>query len=184
MKIIIKSNAKYFKILIPPAVGALYLSFFFVLKYEYATNLTWLLTTYIIPPLGKESIIPLGISAHIHPFVLASSILILDLLAALFVYWNYELLKHVRYLGRVMNRLERKSTKIISKKWFGKIWWIGLTLFMIMPFQGTGSATTTVIGRMIGVGPKVFIVVLIGSVISSISLAFAWHTILTRLFNL
>ncbi|MFQ5940883.1 MAG: small multi-drug export protein [Nitrososphaerales archaeon] len=184
MKMLNKYNVKYFKILIPPAVGALYVYILFALKYESATLLVTLLSTYIVPPLGKESVIPLGISLQIDPILLASSIVIMDFLAALFVYWNYELLKHIRYFGRVMDRVERKSTAILNKKWVGKLWWVGLTVFMFIPFQGTGSATTTAIGRMIGVGAKVLIVVVVGSIISSILIAFASNTIFTRLFNI
>ena len=133
--------------------------------------------------IGKQSVVPLGITLKIDPLLLAFSILLMDLLAALFVHWNYELLKQIRFFGRVMTRVERKSNTIINKKWFGKLWWVGLTLFMIVPFQGTGSATTTVIGRILGVGPKVLIVVLMGSTISLILVTFASNTIVTRFFS-
>ena len=178
-----RSKIKYFKILIPPAVGVVYVYSLIALKYESAVLLMSLLSTYIIPPFGKESIIPLGISFKINPFLLAISILLMDFLAALFVYWNYELLKHIRFFGRVMNRVERKSNTIINKKWFGKLWWVGLILFMIIPFQGTGSSTTTVIGRILGVGSKVLIVVLMGSAISLLLITFASNTIVTRFFS-
>lgn len=177
-------SIKYLKVLIPPAVGALYIFILYALKFEQLSLLASLLSAYIFPPFGKESIIPVGISLHIDPFLISFSIILIDFLAALFIYWNYELVKRIRYIGRAMDRVEAKSNQTIKKRWFGKLWWVGLTLFMIVPFQGTGSVTTTVIGRILGVGRNVLIVVLIGSTISSMLIAFVSSTIFTGFFGI
>ncbi|MFQ5968987.1 MAG: small multi-drug export protein [Nitrososphaerales archaeon] len=172
---------KHFKVILPPVIGGLYLYIPAILGYEHAEKLWSLLTGYVIPPLGKESIIPLGISVGIDPILLLTSIIIIDFLAGLFVYWNYDLIKKVPYLAKALNRVESKAKKIVGKKWVGNVWWIGLTLFMIIPFQGTGAATASVIGRMLGVKWKVLVVVLVGSIISSVSITFASETILANL---
>lgn len=174
---------QYLKFLLPIVAGASYVYIPVAVGYEHATRLMSMLSAYVLPPLGKESVIPLGVSLGIDPILLVASIIVVDSLASLFVYWNYELLKKIPYVGKVLDRIEAKSQSVIRRRWFGKAWWIGLVIFMIIPFQGSGAASTTIIGRVIGVRRKVLIVVVAGSIASSTAIGFASDTILTSFFG-
>jgi len=74
-------------------------------------KLFFLMFIYFVPPLGKESLIPIGISGGnvtvpitsrivfippIDPFVMAISIAFVDIMVALFLVWNYDLAKRYR----------------------------------------------------------------------------------------
>lgn len=172
------------KLTVPFIVAAVYAYFPLMFEYQHATKLLSLLGAYVVPPLGKESIIPTGISFGIDPLLLVSSIIVIDMCAALFVFWNYNLLKKIHFIEKILDKIEAKSQKILNKKWFGKVWWVGLFLFMIIPLQGSGSISTTIAGRVLGAGKKVLIIVLLGSAVSSSSIGFASDTILNAIFQL
>lgn len=168
---------KFFKVFVPIVAGLVYFVTLRGLGVEGASRLIQVMAAYIFPPLGKESIIPIGVSLGVNPVMLVASIVVIDFLSALFVYWNYDLLKSNRRIRRILDRVEAKSQNTIKNRWFGKAWWFGVGLFMIVPFQGSGSVTTTVIGRILGVQWRIFLIIVPGSILSSTGIGFAADTI-------
>jgi len=80
-----------------------------------SAKLVLLMMVYFFPPLGKESIIPLGVSGgeitnpitgymsivpSINPIIMALSIAFIDMVVALFLVWNYNLAKKIPIIGR------------------------------------------------------------------------------------
>ena len=71
---------------------------------------------YFFPPLGKESVIPIGVSGgeltipiinqhivvpSIYPLVMALTIAFVDIIVALFLLWNYDLAKKIPLVGKL-----------------------------------------------------------------------------------
>jgi len=69
---------------------------------------------YFFPPLGKESIIPIGVSGgeitiplynqqiivtSINPLIMALTIAFIDIVVALFLVWNYDLAEKIPIIG-------------------------------------------------------------------------------------
>lgn len=181
MRVTKSSLLPFFKFASPIIAALAYAYLPLAFGYEHATELISLLSAYMVPPLGKESIIPLGISLKINPVLMVVSVVVIDVLACVFVFWNYELLKRIPRVGKILNKIETKSQYAIQKKWFAKAWWIGLLIFMVIPFQGSGASSTTIAGRILGVRWKVIIVVLAGSATSSSLIGFASEAIFTSL---
>lgn len=161
-----------FRMFVPFLAGGLYFAILRFTGIEGADRLIQTMLAYIVPPFGKESVIPIGVSIGINPLLVVASIAVLDFLSALFVYWNYDLLKRNRRIGSMLSRIEEKSQKTIKGRWFGKAWWLGVSLFMIMPFQGSGAISTTVIGRILGARWKIFVIIIAGSLLSSAGIGY------------
>ena len=79
-----------------------------------------LLVAYFFPPLGKETVIPLGIGVlkegltvplvnikvspvSINPLSMALAVAFIDIIVALFLIWNYDLAKKYLTLARVFD---------------------------------------------------------------------------------
>jgi ABC-type uncharacterized transport system permease subunit len=54
---------------------------------------------------------------------------------------------------------------------------VGVTLFVIVPFQGSGAVGASIIGRMIGMNPyKVWAAIILGAVSGCLMIAYAFNT--------
>ena len=119
-------------------------------------NETWmklwpLLTAYFFPPLGKESVIPAGIALGIDPILMALSIAFIDSVVSLFMVWNYDLVKKIPLIGRFVKKIEeigKKGSKEYA--WIRPLKFIGIVLFVMVPFQGSGGVVGSILGRLIG----------------------------------
>lgn len=121
---------------------------------------------YFFPPLGKETVIPLGIASGIHPILMASSIAFVDIIVALFLVWNYDLAKRIPLIGSFMIKVEEKGHGIEDKyAWIRPLRFIGIVLFVMIPFQGSGGFVGSIVGRLIGMRPwTTFIAISTGAV--------------------
>ena len=98
------------------------------LSYKYWS----LIGGYFFPPLGKESIIPIGIGLGIHPIVMALSIAFVDIVVALFLLWNYDFAKKIPFVGKFMIKVESKGKDFEKKyKWIKPLRFVGIILFVI-----------------------------------------------------
>lgn len=134
---------------------------------------------YFIPPAGKETIIPAGlglassIGVPIPPLIWGLSIWVFDILVCLGIitnWWLLELLISIipafPFIGIRLKKKPRiyktkvslkswydglhKKTRNIEAKKYGKILPFALFVFMIIPFQGSGAMSTTIIGTWLG----------------------------------
>lgn len=142
------------------------------------------LMLYFFPPMGKESVIPLAIcQGGFHPALIAVSIALIDSLVALFLVLNYDLAKAIPLIGNFMNYIETKGTHIVDKHpWIKPIRYIGVILFVMVPFQGSGGMVASILGRLIGMNPWItWSAITIGALIgcSLVSLATIGALILT-----
>ncbi|MCK4995369.1 MAG: small multi-drug export protein [Thermoplasmatales archaeon] len=144
-----------------------------IISEEVWTDLWPLIPTYFFPPLGKESIIPLGIGFGIHPILIALSIAFVDIVVALFLVWNYDLAKKVPFVGKFMIKVEEKGKNVEQKYgWIKPLRFIGIVLFVMVPFQGSGGLVGSIVGRLIGMKPWVtFFAISLGAIIGCLLIA-------------
>lgn len=142
------------------------LMLYIIVPMEQIMKLYFLMFIYFIPPMGKESIIPLGILGgeltnpltgdlwiipSLDPFTLALSIAFVDICVALFIALNYDLAKTIPAVGSFMKKIERISMRKQNKiSWLRPLHFLGIVLFVIIPFQGSGGLVGSIVGRFIG----------------------------------
>ncbi len=138
------------------------------------------LVAYFVPPAGKESLIPLmtaflrfkGFDGFTAVFVPVTLITATDAITAFFVIWNFDLILMIPKIGGVLKSVEIKARGIISKHNLAKKTYLGIFVFVFIPFQGTGSTTASVIGRLLGLEKvKLFTTIVIASLLSSLFMA-------------
>ena len=64
---------------------------------------------YFVPPMGKESVIPIGIAQGIPWTILAISIAFVDIVVCLFLIWNFDLAKKLPFIGSGIKRVQLKG---------------------------------------------------------------------------
>ncbi|MBN2065407.1 MAG: small multi-drug export protein [Candidatus Thermoplasmatota archaeon] len=164
------------KFLVPVIMGLGVLAFIGLLMNETMRMQYWpLMTGYFFPPLGKESIIPAGVLvAGIHPLVMALSIAFIDIIIALFLIWNYDLAKKIPFVGTFMNKVEQKGKNVEQKYgWVKPLRFIGIALFVMIPFQGSGGLVGSIVGRLIGMKPwNTLLAISIGAIVGCTLIAF------------
>ena len=131
-------------------------------------------SAYFFPPLGKETIIPAGILVGIHPLVMALSIAFVDFIVALFLIWNYDLAKKIPLIGTFMKKVESIGETSSNKySWIKPLRFIGIMLFVMIPFQGSGGMVGSIVGRLIGMKPwTTLISITLGAVIGCTLVAY------------
>ncbi|MCK5258268.1 MAG: small multi-drug export protein [Thermoplasmatales archaeon] len=132
-----------------------------------------LVTGYFFPPLGKETIIPSGVLVGIDPILMALSIAFVDIIVALFLIWNYNLAKKIPIIGKFMIKVEEKGKNVEEKYgWIKPLRFIGIMLFVMIPFQGSGGMVGSIVGRLVGMKPwNTFFAISIGAVIGCLLIA-------------
>ena len=163
----------------PILAGTIYILTLYILFPTLFWKLGGILLLYLIPPAGKESMVPAltyifssqyGVWATL---LAATLITLVDVLVAWWTAWNWDLLKYIPLVGRYVKKLER----IGEKKWgehpvIRKFAYAGLAAFVAVPFQGSGGLTATIIGRLLGMNEyKIIASVAVGAFVGSLIIA-------------
>ena len=177
---------------------------FFIIVNKMITVEQWgwywkLLTAYFLPPAGKETILPAGFSLGLPQPIWFISILFFDFLLCITIltnWWLVEIIvnhfpsfpfigfrlhKHPHlYKKRVSIKawydgLQIRVQKIEHKK-YGRLLPALLLLLMWIPFQGSGTVTTTFIGTWLGFRRReIVVIVCIGSFLSLLFITLAYN---------
>lgn len=164
-----------FHLIFPVVLGIGVVSFVgYVFVHDMQGKYWSFVSAYFFPPLGKETIIPAGILVGIHPLVMALSIAFVDFIVALFLIWNYDLAKNIPLIGRFMKKVETIGKTSSSKYgWIKPLRFIGIMLFVMIPFQGSGGMVGSIIGRLIGMKPwTTLLAITLGAVIGCTLVAY------------
>jgi uncharacterized membrane protein len=137
-----------------------------IIPADHIMKLYFLMFIYFIPPMGKESVIPLGILGgdltnpvsgelisipSLDPFTLALSIAFVDICVALFIALNYNFALGIPAVGSFMKRVEKMNKKRDGQYgWLRPLRFFGIVLFVVIPFQGSGGLVGSIVGRFIG----------------------------------
>lgn len=132
-----------------------------------------LMVAYVVPPAGREVVIPVGIVLGIPWWLIAFTLAFLDFAGGLFMAWNFPLALKIPVVGPWIERFSAAGEAYLERRpWLEKLYFGGLILFVILPFEGSGSITGTIIGRMLGMGKtEVLACITIGGIIGSFGLA-------------
>lgn len=150
-----------------------------------------LLVAYFFPPFGKETVIPLGVGflkdgltiplinlhvnpVSINPISMALAVAFIDIVIALFLVWNYDLAKKIPLIGNFMVKVEDiGKTSSTKYGWIKPLRFIGIALFVMVPFQGSGGLVGFIIGRLIGMKPwNIFFAISIGAITGCLLIAY------------
>ena len=104
---------------------------------------------------------------------MALSIAFIDIVVALFLVWNYSLAKKIPFIGKFMIKVEEKGKNVEEKYgWIKPLRFIGIMLFVMIPFQGSGGLVGSIVGRLIGMKPcNTFLAISFGAVIGCLLIA-------------
>lgn len=184
----IRFNSKFviavLKFIIPILIGfAIVCTVGFFLEHYLRLRYWSLIAAYFFPPFGKETVIPAGIVAGIHPITIALSIAFVDIIVALFLVYNYDLAKKIPFIGKFIDKIEKIGRSSSDKyRWLRPIRFIGIILFVMVPFQGSGGLVGSIVGRLIGMKRwTVFIAISIGAIIGCLLIAYFADAILSVL---
>jgi len=176
-----------FRFLLPFILGFLYIALCFLfLPMEKALLLAGLMAAYIIPPAGKETVIPIGVALGLPWWLIGTSMALLDVLAGLFMALNFELAYQVPLLGTWISRFMDHGQAFLSRRpWLKNFYFMGIVLFVMFPLQGSGGIGASLVGRLLGMSRKtVLMAITIGAFIGCYLIAlgseFVWELIIAR----
>ena len=185
------------KFFLPFAIAGLVIFILYlIIDTKSAGKLFFLMFAYFFPPFGKESIIPIGVSGGeltipiinqhivvpaINPLLMALTIAFVDIIVALFLLWNYDLAKKIPLVGKFMIKVENIGKSSSDKYgWIKPLRFIGIVLFVMVPFQGSGGLVGSIVGRLIGMKPlNTFFAISIGAITGCVLIAYFSEAILS-----
>jgi uncharacterized membrane protein len=139
--------------------------------YDYETflEMAGLFLLYFIPPAGKETIIPAAIALGIPWITVCLSVVFIDIACCLFLLWNFEVLGLIPIIGPRLTQMMRKGSIFLTNHpWLERFFLIGLIAFVLIPFQGTGAVSGTILGKMAGMPQiEIFFAITVGSTLQS-----------------
>ncbi len=140
---------------IPFVIGGFYILLCFLLMpYESALLLGGLMLAYLVPPAGKESIVPLGVALGFPWWLIAFSIGLMDVLAGIFMALNFDVALRIPLLGQWISKILQKGNDFVRRRpWLEKFCFFGVVLFVMFPLQGSGGIGGSLVGWMAGLSP-------------------------------
>lgn len=163
-----------FYVLFPFAVLILYLAILYI---TLPKPLFWtfgaLGLAYLFPPAGKETVIPLMVVGGLPWWLAAFSIMLFDLMGALFIIWNFPLALRIPVFGGWAERFMATGREQFDRyPVIEHISTVGLALFVMIPFEGSGGVAASLIGRVLGMDYlKILVSVGVGSLLSASAIA-------------
>ena len=154
---------KLFLFIVPFLIAALYISLLYLIIHD--KTIFWevglSMTGYFVPPAGKESVIPLTIGYlmankyNLSPVavitLVSGSIAFVDVVTSYFLLWNFYIAEKIPLVGKWIKRFEEfGAQKMKEKAWISKIAFVGVALFVVFPFQGSGGVGGSILGKVIG----------------------------------
>ncbi|MDO9034750.1 MAG: small multi-drug export protein [Methanoregula sp.] len=142
-----------------------------------------LIAAYLLPPAGKETVIPIGIALGIPWWYMALSIVMIDVETGLFMALNFDLAYRIPYLGPLLSNLTKKTEQFITEHhWLAGLWFFAIVLMVMVPVLGSGGIRGSIAGKILGINNVlVFFAILVGSLIGCFGIALGSDAILTHL---
>jgi uncharacterized membrane protein len=153
------------------------------LPYNLFLAMLGLMAAYILPPAGKETVIPVGIVLGIPWWYMALSIVMIDIETALFMGLNFDLAFKIPYLGPLLVDLTSRTQQVIERhRWIAGLYFFGIVLMVMVPILGSGGVRGTIAGKLLSMdGRLIFLAILTGAVIGSFAIALGSEAILSYL---
>lgn len=112
-------------------------------------------------------------SAPVNVWVLATLVVYGDLATTLVMVANFHLLFGLPVIGKWLRQAQETSWNVLrANRWMRSMAWVGVVVFIAMPFQGTGAVVGTVLARLLALPPwATFSAVATGSALGCYPLA-------------
>jgi uncharacterized membrane protein len=132
-----------------------------------------LIVAYLLPPAGKETVIPLGISLGIPWWYMALSITMVDVEMALIMLLNFDLVYRIPFVGKLLTNLTTKTGEFLAHhRWLAGLYFFGIILMVMVPILGSGGVRGSIAGRLLGMEPRrIFLAILAGAIIGCFAIA-------------
>jgi hypothetical protein len=132
-----------------------------------------LMAAYVLPPAGKETVIPIGIALGIPWWYMALSIAMIDLETGLFMALNFDLAYRIPYLGPHLSDLTEKTREFLrAHRWLAGLWFFAIVLMVSVPFFGSGGVRGSIAGKLLGMSTLlVFLAVITGALLGCFAIA-------------
>ena len=135
--------------------GAFFVVMFLSMGQKEFLILSQLMLVYFIPPFGKGTVVPLGIAGGVDPWAIAICTAFVDIAVGVFLTWNFDLAKKIPFIGSGINRIQLKGKAMLKDlPWLERASFVGIVVFVMFPFQGSGAVGGTILGRAIGLSPN------------------------------
>lgn len=146
---------------------------YFTLRYDQFLTVIGLIIAYLLPPAGKETVIPLGIALGIPWWYIALAIAVVDTETGLFMALNFDLAYRIPWLGGLLARFTDKTTLFLKDHlWIEGLSVFGIMLMVMVPFLGSGGIRGSIAGKLLGIKAYlVFIAIVSGALIGCFSIA-------------
>jgi uncharacterized membrane protein len=146
---------------------------YFTLRYDQFLIVTGLMITYLLPPAGKETVIPLGIALGIPWWYIALAIAIVDTETGLFMALNFDLAYRIPWLGGFLIKFTDKTTLFLKNhRWVEGLSVFGIMIMVMVPFLGSGGIRGSIAGKLLGIASYlVFIAIVAGALIGCFGIA-------------
>lgn len=132
-----------------------------------------LMGAYFVPPAGRESIIPFAIAIGLPWWLIALSLTLLDVLTALVIAVNLDLVTRVPVVGDWLEQVTEETGEYLDEHpMIRDFSFFGLVVFIFAPVTGSGGIGGSVAGRLIGLSPaRVVVAMALGSGLSCFLIA-------------
>jgi hypothetical protein len=171
-------------LLIPFLVVIIHLSVMMVtLPWQDFVAMLGLIAAYLLPPAGKETVIPIGIALGIPWWYMALSIAMVDVETGLFMALNFDLAYRIPVVGPLLSDLTVKTRQYLADhQWLAGLWFFAIVLMVMVPVFGSGGVRGSVAGKLLGIDTLlVFLAILAGALIGCFAIALGSDAILTYL---
>lgn len=146
-------------------------------------TLLGLMVAYMLPPAGKETVIPLGIALGIPWWYMALSIVMIDVETGLFMALNFDVAYRIPFLGPPLSDLTKKTQQVLSDhRWIASLWFFAVVLMVMVPVLGSGGIRGSIAGKLLGMSTLLtFFAILAGALIGCFGIALGSDAILAYL---
>lgn len=171
-------------LLIPALVVALHIAVLAAtLPYNQFLIVIGLTVAYLLPPAGKETVIPIGIALGIPWWYMAAAVAMIDIDTGLFMALNFDLAYRIPVLGPILSGITEKTQQFLTdNRWLGSLWFFAIVLMVMVPVLGSGGIRGSIAGKLLGMKTiPVFLAILCGAFIGCFGIALGSDVILTHL---
>lgn len=113
------------------------------------------------------------------PLPLAGLVVFGDVSTALIMISNVHYFYKIPKLGAHLQKVQRSGHDVLRvHKWMRRLSWLGLAIFVVVPFQGTGAVLGVFLGRILGLTrTSIVTAITTGSIAGAFALAYLARTL-------
>jgi uncharacterized membrane protein len=141
---------------------------------------------FMIPPgVDKSTLILSANLYNMNPYQMAFNLWIIDSLLGSFLCLNFDYAKKIPLVGKRIATFEDIGRRTLTKhSWLKRFTLLGLFLFVVIPFQGSGALAGSIVGRIIGMKSWRVLIAVIGGTFTSVMLLAYSADLLAKYFPL